>query len=159
MPSCVLTFTHYLLSLKVIFDLGIMFYAVFTIFYFTLFSQSKYFTWGILQSRKPKRRKHLGITFSLEVWRDKTDFVYFIFFYFDPFPSCVFNQSGNPVYFGDKQCFQISKPYRLRLISFFFQSKNQQNKMILLNNNRLFLYFFSISMLFDLSPFHRIILN
>jgi len=84
--------------------------------------------------------------------------VYFIFFYFDLFPRVFLTNLAIPVYFGDKQCFQISKPYRLRLIS-FFKLKNQQNKMILQNNIRLFLYFFSISLFFDLSPFHRIILN
>ena len=158
MPSCVLTFTHYLLSLKVIFDLGIMFYAVFTIFYFRLFSQSKYFTWGILQSRKPKRRDHHGIPFTLWVWWDEIDSVYFIFFYFDLFPRVFLTNLAIPYILVINNAFKY--PNRIACVWLvFFKLKNQQNKMILQNNIRLFLYFFSISMLFDLSPFHRIILN
>ena len=70
--------------------------SVLTIIYFRLFSQSKYFTWGILQSRKPKRRKHLGITFTLDVWREKTNPVYFIFFYFDLFPRVFLTNLAIP---------------------------------------------------------------
>ena len=135
-----------------------MFYAFFTIIYFWLFSQSKYSTWGMLQSRRPKRREHLGITFTSEVWRDKIYTMYFIFFYFDLFPRVFLTNLAIPYILVINNAFKY--PNRIACVWLvFFKLKNQPNKMILQNNTRLFLYFFSISMFFDLSPFHRIILN
>ena len=89
------------------------FYAVFITY---IFFQSKY-SMGSQKSRMDKRMNTFIATCHDETTFDMKNSFFLLLW--RPFSLLYYNQSGNPVYFGDKQCFQISRLYRLHLISFF----------------------------------------